>query len=33
MISQYAKERGWDVEILKDIGSGLNEDRKLSKTT
>jgi len=27
-ISQYAKERGWNIEILKDIGSGLNEDRK-----
>jgi len=27
-ISKYAKEQGWDIEILKDIGSGLNEDRK-----
>ena len=27
-MTQYAKERGWDIEILKDIGSGLNEDRK-----
>ena len=27
-ISQYAKEHGWNIEILKDIGSGLNEDRK-----
>ena len=27
-ISQYAKERGLNIEILKDIGSGLNEDRK-----
>jgi len=27
-IQQYAKEKGWDVEILKDIGSGLNEKRK-----
>jgi len=27
-ISKYAKERGWNIEILKDIGSGLNEDRK-----
>jgi len=27
-ISQYAKEHGWNVEILKDIGSGLNEERK-----
>jgi len=28
MISQYAKEHGWSIEILKDIGSGLKEDRK-----
>ncbi|NJE12089.1 IS607 family transposase [Thermococcus sp. LS2] len=27
-IKQYAKERGWEVQILKDIGSGLNENRK-----
>jgi len=27
-ISQYAKERGLNIEILKDIGSGLNEERK-----
>ena len=27
-IEQYAKERGWQVQILKDIGSGLNENRK-----
>jgi len=27
-IMKYAKERGWNIEILKDIGSGLNEDRK-----
>ncbi|PUA32323.1 MAG: IS607 family transposase [Zestosphaera tikiterensis] len=27
-INQYAKERGWSIEILKDIGSGLNEDRR-----
>jgi len=27
-ITQYAKEHGWNIEILKDIGSGLNEDRK-----
>jgi len=28
MINQYAKERGWSIEILKDIGSGLKEDRR-----
>lgn len=28
LISQYAKERGWEIEILKDVGSGLREDRK-----
>jgi len=27
-ISKYAKEHGWNIEILKDIDSGLNEDRK-----
>ena len=27
-ITQYAKEQGWNIEILKDIGSGLNEERK-----
>jgi len=27
-ITQYAKEHGWNIEILKDVGSGLNEDRK-----
>jgi len=27
-ITQYAKEHGWNIEILKDIGSGLNEERK-----
>ncbi len=27
-IKQYAKERGWQVQIFKDIGSGLNENRK-----
>lgn len=27
-IEQYAKERGWQVQILTDIGPGLNEDRK-----
>jgi len=28
LIKSYAKERGWDVEILKDIGSGLKENRR-----
>ena len=28
LIKSYAKERGWDVEILKDVGSGLKEDRR-----
>ena len=28
LIKSYAKEKGWDVEILKDIGSGLKEDRR-----
>jgi len=28
LIRRYAKERGWDVEILKDVGSGLKEDRR-----
>ena len=28
LIKSYAKEREWDVEILKDIGSGLKEDRR-----
>jgi len=28
LITQYAKEHGWSIEILKDIGSGLNEERK-----
>ena len=27
-IKEFAKEKGWDIEILKDIGSGLNEKRK-----
>jgi len=27
-ISQFAKEQGWNIETPKDIGSGLNEDRK-----
>jgi len=28
LIKSYAKERNWEVEILKDIGSGLKEDRR-----
>ncbi len=28
LIKRYAKEKGWDIEVLKDIGSGLNEDRR-----
>jgi len=28
LTKNYAKERGWDIEILKDIGSGLKEDRR-----
>ncbi len=27
-IEKYAERRGWRVQILKDIGSGLNENRK-----
>ena len=27
-IQQYAKEKGWEVKIFKDIGSGLNENRR-----
>lgn len=27
-ISKYAEKKGWDVRILKDVGSGLNENRK-----
>lgn len=27
MVKAYAKERGWDVEVLADVGSGLKEDR------
>jgi len=27
-IQQYAREKGLEVEILKDVGSGLNENRK-----
>lgn len=28
LIKSYAKEKGWEIEILKDIGSGLREDRR-----
>ena len=28
LIKSYAKERSWEVEVLKDIGSGLREDRR-----
>lgn len=28
LIKAYAKEKGWDIEILNDIGSGLKEDRR-----
>lgn len=28
LIKEYAREKGWDIEILKDIGSGLKEDRR-----
>ena len=28
LIKNYAKEKGWEVEILKDIGSGLKENRR-----
>jgi len=28
LIKSYVKERGWEVEILKDVGSGLKEDRR-----
>jgi len=28
LIENYAKERGWEIGILKDIGSGLKEDRR-----
>ncbi len=28
LIKNYAKERGWEIEILKDVGSGLKENRK-----
>ena len=28
LIKAYAKEKGWEIEILKDVGSGLKEDRR-----
>jgi len=28
LIKSYARERGWEIEILKDVGSGLKEDRR-----
>ena len=28
LINNYAKEKGFEIEILKDIGSGLKEDRR-----
>lgn len=28
LIRRYAKERGWEIEVLKDVGSGLKEDRR-----
>jgi len=28
LIKSYAKERNWELEILKDVGSGLKEDRR-----
>jgi len=28
LIRRYAKERGWEIEALKDAGSGLKEDRR-----
>ena len=28
LIENYAKEEGWKIDILKDIGSGLKEDRR-----
>ena len=27
-IREYAREKGWEIQILKDIGSGLSENRK-----
>ena len=28
LIRNFAKEKGWEIEILKDVGSGLKEDRR-----
>jgi len=28
LIKNYAREKGWEIEVLKDIGSGLKEDRR-----
>jgi len=28
LIKSYARERSWEVEILRDVGSGLREDRR-----
>ena len=28
LIKSYAKERDWEIEILKDVSSGLKEDRR-----
>jgi len=28
LIKSYARERDWEIEILKDVGSGLKEDRR-----
>ena len=28
LIKSYARERDWEIEVLKDIGSGLKEDRR-----
>ena len=28
LIKSYAKERSWEIEALKDVGSGLKEDRR-----
>ena len=27
-LKEYAREKGWEIQILKDIGSGLSENRK-----